>query len=51
MVEAVGRELKKYSTHYYTGHCTGKGPYGILKEMLGDQVEYMSGGAEFLLME
>lgn len=47
VVEAVGRELQKYPTRYYTGHCTGKGPYGILKELLGDQVQYMAGGAEF----
>jgi 7,8-dihydropterin-6-yl-methyl-4-(beta-D-ribofuranosyl)aminobenzene 5'-phosphate synthase len=43
-VRAVGEELKKRKTIYYTGHCTGLGPFGILKDMLGDQVRYMSVG-------
>lgn len=49
LIRAVGEELRRRPTHYYTGHCTGQGPYAILKEMLGDQITYMAGGTEFTL--
>jgi 7,8-dihydropterin-6-yl-methyl-4-(beta-D-ribofuranosyl)aminobenzene 5'-phosphate synthase len=31
----------------YTGHCTGVGPYGILKGALGSKLEYLSTGSKF----
>ena len=46
-VRSVGNELAKWPCRYYTGHCTGKGPYGILKEILGDRLNYLAGGATY----
>ena len=48
LVEAVGRELlSRKNTRYVTGHCTGDGPYEILKEMLGDRLSLMAVGSVF----
>ena len=50
LIRAVGKELFRRShTRYITGHCTGHGPYAILKEMLGDKLDYMSAGTVFEL--
>ncbi len=47
-VRAVGAELKKReNTRFITGHCTGPGPYAVLKDVLGDRLEYMSVGTVF----
>jgi 7,8-dihydropterin-6-yl-methyl-4-(beta-D-ribofuranosyl)aminobenzene 5'-phosphate synthase len=48
-VRAVGAELQKRGAVYITGHCTGMGPYAILKEMLGERMQYMSVGTVFQL--
>ena len=37
-------ELKKYKTKYYTGHCTGESAFKIMKEILGEQIEYIRSG-------
>ena len=48
LVEAVGRELaRREGTVYRTGHCTGAEAYGILKELLGGRMDYMSAGTVF----
>lgn len=50
LIRAVGAELmKRPNTRYITGHCTGHGPYAILKEMLGDKLDYMAAGTTFEL--
>ena len=50
LVEAVGRELlARKNTRYVTGHCTGDGPYDILKEMLGERLSLMAAGSVFKL--
>jgi len=50
LIRAVGAELlRREHTRYITGHCTGHGPYAILKEMLGDKLDYMSAGTVFEL--
>lgn len=48
LIRAVGEELKKREkTRYITGHCTGKGPYEILKDQLGDRLAPMPSGSVF----
>lgn len=50
LVEAVGRELlARKKTRYVTGHCTGDGPYAILREMLGERLDLMATGRVFAL--
>ena len=45
----AGKMLKKYSAKYFTGHCTGVEQYRFLKELLGEQLEYLATGAEFVV--
>ena len=47
LVRAVGTVLADFPTRYYTGHCTGDGPYRILADMLGDRLRYLSCGLRF----
>ena len=48
LVRAVGAELRaRRHTLFITGHCTGLGPYAILQDILGGQLEYMSVGTSF----
>lgn len=50
LIRAVGEELKKREkTRYITGHCTGDGPYDILKGILGDRLDTMPAGRTFQL--
>ncbi len=44
LTAAIARKLMKYPTRYYTGHCTGLVAYDVLKDILGDQVDYAAGG-------
>lgn len=43
-IRQTAYELKKYKTKYYTGHCTGEPAFRIMKEILGDQIEYVKCG-------
>lgn len=47
LVDAIGKELKKRSTNYYTCHCTGKKPFEALQSVLGDQIKYLALGCNF----
>ena len=40
----TAEELKKLPTKFYTGHCTGEIPYNIMKEIMGDQIQYIHCG-------
>ena len=46
-VRRVGAALARFPSRYFTGHCTGEGPYRILKELLGDRLEYLVCGLRF----
>lgn len=41
----VGETLKKTGAQFYTGHCTGPGPYRILKEIMGDRLQPLMTGS------
>lgn len=38
------KQLKLSTTRYFTGHCTGAEQYAVLKEALGDRLDYLSTG-------
>lgn len=42
----TARKLQKYSSVFYTGHCTGEKPYQIMKEIMKDQLHYVHCGDE-----
>ena len=47
LIRAVGEALQGLPCRYHTGHCTGTGPFGILKELLGDRLEALFCGRQF----
>lgn len=49
VIKEIGRELKKKSTVFYTGHCTGEIPFRLLKEQMGSQLIYVHSGDEVVL--
>ncbi len=42
----IAKELKKYPTKFITCHCTGIPAYEAMKEILGDQLDYVHTGEE-----
>ena len=45
-VEGIGEEMLKYPIKkVYTGHCTGPKAYRVLKDVMGDKLEYLPTGA------
>lgn len=48
-VFALGEYLKSKATIYYTCHCTGTKSYNLLKEQLGDQINYLSTGSQLTI--
>lgn len=45
-IEEIARELRKYSTRFITCHCTGIPAFNRMKEIMGDQLEYVHSGEE-----
>lgn len=41
------RSLLDGTVSYYTGHCTGVAQYGVLKEIMGERLRYLSTGSVF----
>lgn len=48
-IREIARELKNWKTKFYTGHCTGELPYQMMKEIMGEQLEYVHSGDEVTL--
>jgi 7,8-dihydropterin-6-yl-methyl-4-(beta-D-ribofuranosyl)aminobenzene 5'-phosphate synthase len=45
--EQIAKEIKRFNIgQIYTCHCTGKHGYKLLKEYLGDQLQYLRAGEE-----
>lgn len=44
VIEGIANFLKKTKTKYYTGHCTGLEVYHHLKEIMGEQIQYLATG-------
>ena len=47
--QQMAAKLKEYSCYYYTGHCTGTEAYEMLREEMGDQIQYMAAGHMVIL--
>lgn len=45
-VKAIANYLKEVGAKYYTCHCTGNKAYKIIKEILGNRIEYLSTGSQ-----
>lgn len=43
-IRQIAQELSKLQTTFYTGHCTGEEPYGMMKEIMGEQLIYLHSG-------
>ena len=43
-IRQIAQELSKLPTKFYTGHCTGEEPYGMMKEIMGEQLIYLHSG-------
>lgn len=48
-IRNTGKELVKLPTIFYTGHCTSKPAYLLLKEEMGDQLHYCHSGDSYVL--
>ncbi len=49
MIQNTAKELVSLKTVFYTGHCTGKEPYAIMKEIMGEQIQEIHSGEEMML--
>ncbi len=45
-IEEIARKLKAYPTEFITCHCTGTEAYGIMKDIMGEQLHYVHTGEE-----
>ncbi len=43
----AGDTLRRWKCLYYTGHCTGDGPYALLQTVLGDSMAYLGCGNSY----
>ena len=43
-VRSIAKRLRQEPTHYYTCHCTGRRPFELMKEDLGQQLQYIAAG-------
>ncbi|MCR4649899.1 MAG: MBL fold metallo-hydrolase [Lachnospiraceae bacterium] len=45
-IKNIAKELKKYPTRFITCHCTGLVAFDIMKDIMGDSLEYVHSGEE-----
>ena len=43
-IKAIAEELKAYPTKFVTCHCTGTAAFDVMKEIMGDSLEYVHSG-------
>lgn len=48
-IKEIAKELRSWKTKFYTGHCTGDLPFALMKEIMGDQLEYVHSGDKVVL--
>jgi 7,8-dihydropterin-6-yl-methyl-4-(beta-D-ribofuranosyl)aminobenzene 5'-phosphate synthase len=45
-IETIGKKLMEYPIEkVFTGHCTGRKAYPILKSVMGERVDYFATGS------
>ncbi len=49
MIAQIGAYLQNTKAKFYTGHCTGIESYHRLKSILGERIDYLSTGSQFIL--
>ncbi len=45
-IEDIAKELKKYPTKFATCHCTGTAAFDIMKDIMGEALDYVHSGDE-----
>ena len=45
-IETIARKLNNYPTKFVTCHCTGMIAFELMKEIMGDKLEYVHTGEE-----
>lgn len=48
-IRSTAKELLGLKTMFYTGHCTGKEAYGMMKEIMGEQLREIHSGEEIIM--
>ncbi|NLY70259.1 MAG: MBL fold metallo-hydrolase [Clostridiales bacterium] len=48
-IEKIGKYLVNTKAQYYTCHCTGLEPFNQLKEIMGENIDYLSAGSEITI--
>ena len=48
-IKSMANELRNYPTKFVTCHCTGMTAYDLMKDIMGDRLEYVHSGEEVIL--
>lgn len=48
-IKETAEQLSRLPTRFYTGHCTGEEPYTLMKEIMGEQLDYIYSGSILIL--
>lgn len=48
-IKETAGKLSELPTKFYTGHCTGEEPFEMMKEILGEKLEYLHSGSILIL--
>ena len=48
-IRDMAEELNKFPTRFFTCHCTGEAAYALMKDIMGDQLQYVHSGDEVVL--
>lgn len=49
VIEGTARELKKMSSRFYTGHCTGESAFELMKKIMKEQLVFVHSGDEIVI--
>jgi 7,8-dihydropterin-6-yl-methyl-4-(beta-D-ribofuranosyl)aminobenzene 5'-phosphate synthase len=49
LIRQIGEHLKSTGAKYYTCHCTGIEPFKMLKEIMGDHIQYLATGSQLTI--